>query len=43
MKSTVNKFDYPTATSHNYKIYKESKSKDADSEIQKSKFREFDK
>ncbi len=39
MKSTVNKFDYPTATSHNYKVYKEIKSKESDPEIQKNKYR----
>lgn len=30
MKSNVNKFDYPTATSHNYKIYKDNKMKEVD-------------
>lgn len=39
MKSSVNKFDYPTSTSHTYKIYKEPKSKDIDPELQKVKYR----
>jgi len=39
MKSSVNKFDYPTASSHVYKNFKENKPKDADQEAQKIKYR----
>lgn len=41
MKKTMNKFDYPTAASHTYKLYKPENEKQANTAEQREKFKEI--
>ena len=41
MKKTMNKFDYPTAVSHTYKLYKPENEKQDNTAEQREKFKEI--
>lgn len=43
MKKTVNRFDYPTAATHTFKMYRSGQDQTEDVQNQKQKYKEFSK